>query len=83
MELTLRVTGFEKHSDRLAEDFELPLKALEDLRALFEGTSDVFPYFFDEFQVSTAEQVSALQRWCPEKQLRLGDLTYFIGIVRA
>ena len=72
--------GFDKHSDKLAENFEVPLEAAEDLRKLFEGLPEVFPYFFDEFQISTLEQMVALQRWCPEKHLKLEEVDYFIGV---
>ena len=76
MRLTLQVNGFDKHSDKLAENFEVPLEAAEDLRKLFEG----FPYFFDEFQISTLEQLAAIQRWCPEKHLKLEEVDSFTGV---
>ena len=41
MRLTLQVNGFDKHSDKLAENFEVPLEAAEDLRELFEGLPEV------------------------------------------
>ena len=81
MRLTLQVNGFDKHSDKLAENFEVPLEAAEDLRELFEGLPEVFPYFFDEFQISTLEQLTAIQRWCPEKHLKLEEVDSFIGVV--
>lgn len=82
VKLALEVTGFEKRGGRLVEDIGLPIGAVEELRELFPGTAGTFPYFLGDVPVVTVEHVRALRQRCPERQLNLEDVDYFIGVVR-
>ncbi|MPY68007.1 hypothetical protein F8S09_15215 [Deinococcus sp. SDU3-2] len=69
---------YDRGTEQLVMEWELPRAAAEELRDLFEPGETVFPYLFGLYPVTTDEHLALLERWCPEVTLDFRRWAIFV-----
>lgn len=79
MTVGLLLEVYDRVTERLVAEHELPLAAAGELRNLFAPGETAFPFLFGLYPVSTGEQEALIQRWCPDMAFDFSRCEAFVG----